>query len=104
MEPFSKQNIANNLNNFQLFLPMFTVNIAIKQEETPCLIYFKHTLFYYIKMYKCYVIHDHFFFFLPVPPHAKVVDYSRDWFVGLASAAVRCVSVGNPPPLFNWTR
>lgn len=44
-------------------------------------------------------------FFLPVPPHAEVSGFNRDWFVGLENAALRCVSGGNPKPQsFTWFR
>ncbi|XP_060922679.1 nectin-4 [Limanda limanda] len=38
------------------------------------------------------------------PPHAEVSGYSGDWFIGLESAALRCVSGGNPKPRITWIR
>ncbi|XP_035004607.1 nectin-4 [Hippoglossus stenolepis] len=38
------------------------------------------------------------------PPHAEVSGYSRDWFIGLENAALRCVSGGNPKPSITWIR
>ncbi|KAF7658456.1 hypothetical protein LDENG_00012610 [Lucifuga dentata] len=39
------------------------------------------------------------------PPHAEVSGYNEDWYVGLETAALRCVSGGNPKPQsFTWVR
>uniref|UniRef100_UPI003AB0BF22 nectin-4 n=1 Tax=Centroberyx gerrardi TaxID=166262 RepID=UPI003AB0BF22 len=39
------------------------------------------------------------------PPHAEVSGFNEDWYVGLETAALRCVSGGNPKPQsFTWTR
>ncbi|XP_056156812.1 nectin-4 [Lampris incognitus] len=39
------------------------------------------------------------------PPHAEVSGYNKNWYVGLETAALRCVSGGNPKPQsFTWTR
>ncbi|XP_051284429.1 nectin-4 isoform X1 [Dicentrarchus labrax] len=39
------------------------------------------------------------------PPEAKISGNSKDWYVGLNNAALRCVSEGNPKPQnFTWIR
>lgn len=39
------------------------------------------------------------------PPHAEVSGYNGDWYVDLETAALRCVSGGNPKPQsFTWIR
>ncbi|KAM3857826.1 nectin-4 [Diretmus argenteus] len=39
------------------------------------------------------------------PPDAEVSGYNENWSVGLETAALRCVSGGNPKPQsFTWTR